>query len=489
MRLFSRAVAAATMAVALVGLPASATASSSTAAAAAPAAAGTGSPNVTPVANVPLVGGDMPAGGLGSDIEFTTIDVTGLPGAGGATGLHTFALAGSLGRGLQIVDVTNPRRPSAPRVFDCKISQGDVQVFTRGTRTYVTYAADYGVTMGSVCYSQLAARGVEVGNGLGSVIVEVTNPYKPRAVGFAQEPKGSHNMTVHPSGGYLYNSNSDFAPVGTIEVFDMRGSRLRSPVKVATLTLTGGSDSHDITFNEDGTRGYSAALTHTLVLDTSDPADPAILGRIVDPTIQIHHQADPITVDDPELGTRTLLVVTDEVNGGASAPCPGGGLHVFDVTGAREAAPVKLGTWFIPEVTAPDGRGCTSHVLRMHPDEGIMTIAWYRMGVRVIDIAGLASAQPGQVASPMREIGYFVFDDANTWSAKTPRIAANGSFWLFANDIARGLDVFRFDASAPESTEPGVWLPATRGGSSASTASLTAVPNGQPFACLIPLDA
>lgn len=483
MRLFRRAAAAAVLTAGLIGLPASATATGST------AAAGTGSPNLNPVAHVPLAGGPSAPGGGGSDIEFTTIDVTGLPGSGGATGQHTFALAGSLGRGLNIVDVTNPRRPSAPRVFDCRVSQGDVQVFRRGARTLVTYAADYGVTIGSTCYSQLTALGVTVGNGLGSVIVDVSNPYRPKAVGFAKEPTGSHNMTVHPSGDYLYNSNSDFDTNGTIEVFDMRGTRLRSPVKVDTLTLTGGSDSHDITFNADGTRGYSAALNHTVILDTTDPANPAILGRIVDPTIQIHHQADPVTVTDAVLGTRTLLVVTDEVNGGGSAPCPGGGLHIYDVTGARETAPVKLGAWFISEVTGANGVGCTSHVLRMHPDEGIMTIAWYRMGVRVLDISGLGSVAQGQTASPIEEIGYYVFDNANTWSAKTPSISANGSFYLFGNDIQRGLDVFRFDSSAPEADDPGVWVPAAVGSAlpAATAGSVTAQPNGRQFTCVLPL--
>lgn len=480
MHFLTRAVAALALSAGLVTLPAAPTQGA--------AAAGTGSPNLAPVAHVPLSGGGGAPGGGGSDIEFATLDVTGLPGApAGVTGRRTFALAGSLGRGLQIVDVTNARRPAPPVVYDCRISQGDVQVFRRAGRTFVTYAADYGVTTGSACYQQLQALNVNVGNGLGSVIVDITNPYQATAVGFAREPKGSHNMTVHPSGGYLYNSNSDFAAQGTIEIFDIRGSKLRSPVKLGELALTGGSDSHDITFNAAGTRAYSAALTHTVILDTTDPANPTILGRIVDPTIQIHHQADPVTVTDATLGTRTLLVVTDEVAGGSSAPCPGGGLHIYDVTGAREQAPVKIGTWFIPEVTAADGRGCTSHVLRMHPDRGIMTIAWYRMGVRVLDISGLAAAQPGQTATPLREIGFYRFDDANTWSAKTPRIAADGSFYLFGNDIARGLDVFRFDASAPQSANPGTWVPAT--GGPTRTASVTAVPTGRGFACVLPLEA
>jgi hypothetical protein len=102
----------------------------------------------------------------------------------------------------------------------------------------------------------------------------------------------------------------------------------------------------------------------------------------VDPSINIAHQSDPVTVDDPILGERTFLVITDELAGAAgNAACPGGGLHVYDITGSLETNPVKVGVWNMPEVRpAVDNLSCTAHVLRLYPEQGLMTIAWYDAG-------------------------------------------------------------------------------------------------------------
>jgi hypothetical protein len=64
----------------------------------------------------------------------------------------------------------------------------------------------------------------------------------------------------------------------------------------------------------------------------------------------------------------------------------------------------------------------------------------------------------------MREIGHYRMPDADTWSAKTPEIdPATGDFHLFGNDIARGLDIYRFDGSATESASAGgTWMSPAR---------------------------
>jgi hypothetical protein len=163
-------------------------------------------------------------------------------------------------------------------------------------------------------------------------------------------------------------------------------------------------------------------------------------------------------------------VVTDELAGAAgNAVCPGGGLHVYDVTGSLETAPVKVGYWNMPDVrfTGTANLTCTSHVLRMYPDEQIMTIAWYNAGVRVVDISGLIGASVGidetlgNVGPGMREVGFHYFPDSDTWSAKTNRIEADGSFYVFGNDLNRGLDVYRFDGQATASSSGGTWIAGT----------------------------
>lgn len=392
----------------------------------------------------------------GSDVEFIT------------AGRKEYALAGTLRKGLRIIDITDPTQPRQAAHYDCPLYQGDVQVWENGGRAYAAYTADSAFDSGGVKAStsqcgrdladDFAAEGIDPAKALGTVIVDVSNPRKPRTVSFLSVPRGSHNMTIHPSGDYLYNSNSDLATSTdpTIEVWDV--SDVQSPTKVHTLHLpvvptSLGSESHDVTFDADGDRAYSAAISQTLVLDTTVPAKPAILTQIVDPAVNVSHQSDPVTLTREDGSERELLVVTDERAGALGTfECPGGGLHVYDVTGSNVLEPVKVGAWFIDRVNAPESR-CTSHVLRIYPEQEMLTIAWYGQGVRVLDISGLAdvTANPAAVAFGdgvgMTEVGSYVMPDADTWSFKTNKIAADGSFYGYGNDLVRGFDVFRYDGT------------------------------------------
>ncbi len=380
----------------------------------------------------------------GSDIEFVHLDG------------RDYALAGTLRGGLQVIDVTRPRQPRRVATYDCAISQGDVQVWQQRTRVLASYTADG--TVGAAGAQSQCGRDLQLEAGdAGTVLVDLTDPRQPRSVSFLPVPQGSHNMTLHPSGHYLYNSNSDLYTSGkvpNVTIYDVRDPEDPKKVQDFELPITPGSlgtESHDITFNARGTRGYVAALSQTLVLDTTDPRDPRLLGKIVDPAINVVHQADPFRVRRPDGTWRRLLVITDERAGAAaSAECPGGGLHVYDVTGAKEQSPEKIGTWFIPAVQPQDGATCTSHVLRIYPRQQMMTISWYSQGVRVLDMAGLATHEggPADIAYGdgvgMTEVGHYVFPDSDSWSFKTNRIASDGSFFGYSNDLVRGFDVFRF---------------------------------------------
>lgn len=438
------------VALCALGLP-TAGATETTTAETAPASA----ENITHVANLDYerrYGQELP---FGTDIELRTMTTP--------DGAIDVAFAGTYRNGLQIIDVTDPTQPALLSVYDCALAQGDVQVFDREDgRIYVAYTADdieSETDPSSGCYQDMGLTEPTYG----TFIADVTDPAAPTTAGFVPFEQGSHNQSVHPSGRYLYNSNSDLSGPAAIEVVDI--TDIGAPRLVTELPLGAGLESHDITFSADGTRAYSAALTHSLVIDTTDPAAPSIIGRIVDPTINIHHQSDPVTIDDPLVGERTFLVVTDELAGAAgNVACPGGGLHVYDITGTLEATPVKVGFFDIPDVSATTGDSirCTSHVLRMYPESGLMTIAWYARGVRVIDISSLAGVSVGLPGPGMQEIGHLWFDDSDTWSAKALQIEPDGSFYVFGNDINRGFDVYRFEAAdggtASMSTGASRWL-------------------------------
>src|SRR5215210_1850726 len=70
---------------------------------------------------------------FGTDIEFATLRG------------RKYAFAGSYKNGLQIVDITRPRKARIAAVYDCGVTQGDVQVFRQRDerrRTFVTYTSD-----------------------------------------------------------------------------------------------------------------------------------------------------------------------------------------------------------------------------------------------------------------------------------------------------------------------------------------------------------
>ena len=394
----------------------------------------------------------------GSDIEFMRL------------GKKEYALAGTLREGLQIIDITTPRKPKRVAVYDCAISQGDIQVWARRGRVLASYTADGSV--GAAGAASQCGRDLDLSaDDAGTVIVDLTKPRKPQSVSFLPVGAGSHNMTIHPSGKYLYNSNSDLLTAGVspfITIYDISAPtkpRFVQDFGIPFVPTSLGSESHDITFSADGTRAYSAALSQTLVLDTTDPADPEIIGQIIDPAVNVAHQADPITMKDSDGVERTILVVTDERAGAAaSVECPGGGLHLYDITGDLETAPAKIGAWFAPVFTIQDGAVCTSHVLRIYPRQKLMTIAWYAQGVRVIDLSGLADAAADPLANPlsiafgdgvgMTEVGYYTMADSDSWSFKTNKIKRNGSFYGYSNDLVRGFDVFKYDGSTIGKVKP-----------------------------------
>jgi hypothetical protein len=417
------------------------------------------SPNMSYVKNIPYEARNGDAPNFGTDQEFTRI------------GGKQYGVFGSYRNGMQIVDISKPARASLTGVYDCGITQGDVQIFRQADergRVFATYTSDTFGDGTSPCYLEAEALGFdaideEAGEGRnGTFIVDITKPRSPRTVSFIEVEQGSHNMTVHPSGDWLYNSNSDlitsFEPA--IEYFDI--SNVNAPTKAGELALPPrpglGTESHDISFSNDGTRAYSAALSQGVIIDTTDPGAPEVITSFLDPAINVWHQMEDITVGD-----RQFLIAEDEFAGAAGGPvCPSGGVHVYDITGANVNDPQKVGYWNIDDVggEADPLATCTAHVFQLHEEAQVMTIAFYTGGVRVVDLSELDSVSLGEnnPAGGMKEIGFYQVENADSWSAKTPAIERGEPFYLYGNDMARGLDVYRFDWDAEESASRGQWL-------------------------------
>jgi hypothetical protein len=449
------------------------------------------SPNMTHVKNIPYAAANGTTPNFGTDIEFAKL------------GGRQYALAGSYRNGLQIVDVSNPQRAQIASIYDCGVTQGDVQVFRQSDmpgRTFVTYTSDTYGDGTSTCYREAEALGFDVrqsdGSGRnGTFIAEITNPAAPATVSFVEFPQGSHNMTVHPSGEWLYNSNSDLitSTQPAIEYTDISDPAHPGATRELALpTRPGlGTESHDITFNEDGSRAYSAALSQGVIIDTTDPGAPALITSFLNPAINVWHQADPFTLTDASGRTREYLVVEDEFAGAVgTGQCPNGGVWFYEVTGELERSPALVGYYNIDDArptTTPDGT-CTAHVFDIHEREQVITIAWYNGGTRVLDVSGLTGIAIGgtQVSGEgVKEIGSARFPSSDTWSAKTPAIdRRSGDFFLYANDIARGLDIWKFDGAGTKPAKKGRWMSGAE--AQAHFAALGAdLPAGYALRCLL----
>jgi len=369
--------------------------------------------DLTPVSNWKYKGG--------TDLEFATIkgrDYAIAPSESAHSGYGA----------LRIFDLTaNPAKPKLVGFLECNVTQNDVQV--RGTVVFM--GVDGGVR-GTECFERLG-----VTPALGVLAIDISHPAAPRPLGFVPIAYGAHNSTLHPSGNYLYVSDSELTPetsgdatahTGRINVVDVRN--VKKMKEVFTLGLPTGLSSHDITFNKKGTRAYSAALTETLILDTTDAAKPSIKTRILDPAINISHGAD-LTADE-----KTLYITDEQAGAAANGVCNVGGVSVYDLT--NELAPVKTGFYaFNPmtSLTSTTNSGvltCTAHVLDFGPANKTFSNAGYAAGVRIVDTVG-------RIGVP-KELASFTALDADTWSAKqykNPR-------YLYANDLARGFDVFAY---------------------------------------------
>ena len=376
-----------------------------------PVAQGTGT-DLRPVANIAYKGG--------TDLEFVTIkgrDYAVVPSekAHGGTGW------------LRMIDITTPAKPKVVGALSCNVTQNDVQV--RGTIVFM--GVDGGVK-DDTCFQQAGAK-----PGLGVIAVDISNPAKPRGVGFVPIKYGAHNTTIHPSGDYLYVSDSELTPkqndapgsqLGRINVVDVRN--VKKMKEVFTLPLPTGLSSHDISFNKKGNRAYSAAITQTLILDTTDAAKPSIKTTILDPAINISHGAD-ITPDE-----KYILVTDEQAGAAANGVCNVGGVHVYDIS--NELLPVKVGYYAFNPVNSLTATSnsqvltCTAHVLDYGPTGKTFSNAGYAAGVRIVDSANLLGVP--------KELASFTAVNADTWSAKQYK----NKRYLFANDLARGFDVFEY---------------------------------------------
>ncbi len=359
------------------------------------------------IANVPYNGG--------TDFEF--VEIKG----------RDYAITGGLGDvpGMRIIDVTDPKNPALTALLPCVMSQMDIQI-SSDQKTAIM-AAD----------SAAGPDGCLMVGRLGFMTVDISDPSKPKPLGVADIPRGSHNTTAHPKKPFVWNSDSDVGGRGEIQIWSIKNPK---KPKLVNTVLSLPHSPHDITFTDDGKMAATASVSHIDLWDTTDPANPTLLFETQCPGCTITHDIK-FTPDS------TVLVAGDEAGGGMGVPCPGGAVYFYSVV------PTPATTVLVPKgiyepgelVFARDGQtglgSCTSHVMDISPDGTHLAVSWYTAGTRYLDMTAFTGATFGDTTTGgVIEEGWFMPDGGTSWASKFHK-----GPYIYSNDLGRGFDVFKIE--------------------------------------------
>jgi len=381
---------------------------------------------------------------VGSDIEFLEMKQ-----ADGS--LKRYAITGSMGNGFNIYDITLVNETVGGTAVltgtfvDPGVNwQGDVQVNPK--RKLVVLATE--------------SPGATVSHGVGSglVFVDVSNPSLPTQVGQITLSGPAHNSTII-NDQYVYTTS----PVRIIDYTNPAAPVDKGPIG-------GMCNGHDITVdpNRPNIIYNACASNQTQIWDVSNPLTPTRLATIQDTRIQIAHQADP-NLDS------SLLFITDERGGGTgNTTMPGGGVHVYDISGKYKPGasinnPIKVGAWFAPfyGLTGNDTAGGpwgnnTAHNMTFQAERNLLSIGWYTGGSFVADMEGPTLASGGVYTNEYKgtnhggpttwgnTMGNILLEGDEVWSTKWTRFDDPAyDRLLYTNGLTRA-DVLRYNGPMPK---------------------------------------
>ncbi len=328
------------------------------------------------------------------------------PGIDRAAGIwlhEDHAYVAGQGAGVLVVDLRDPAEPQVVGQT-ADISARDVALMPQGDRLIV----------------------VAAGSGQGMHFVDVTDPASPVHLSSILGPPTVHNVAVVPGTSIAYNSRSVDTP--GIDVVD--ASDPTAPRHVRTF---GDVTCHDVTFHMDSQRAFCPGIRETQIWDISDPADPQVVTRIVNPAISIHHWALPAH-------NGSLLIIGDEFGGStdAAAGCfinepgpqgtlsdPLGAVWFYDLSGEGPPMPISYVSAAYPTDHVPP-TPCTAHFGEVVPGQDLLLVGWRAAGVYLIDFADLSAPETvAKVPSP-----------GDVWEARF-----HGGY-VFAGDSERGFEVY-----------------------------------------------
>ncbi|MBX9616665.1 MAG: hypothetical protein K2X25_13800 [Caulobacteraceae bacterium] len=388
--------------------------------------------------------------------------------------------------GFNAYDVTGGGEPKLVLSVVCPGGQGDLSV--HGDLLFMSVEQNRGRLDCSVSDGEgdNAGDNVNAARFRGIRIFDISDLNAPRQIAAVQTCRGSHTHTLVPSPSdanvlYVYNSaTAGVRPTGELSIcsggqpgdnpetalysIDVIKVPLDNPAAAAIVNRprifadrttgqiaglwTGGSAGvasqdtaqtnhcHDITVFPEINRAAGACSGNGILLDISDPENPARIAEMFDPDMAYWHSA---TFDN----TGTKVVFTDEWGGGIGARCTASSPATW---GANLVATIDgnylRGQSFhkLPSIQGPT-ENCVAHNGSLIPVPGrdLMIQAWYQGGLSVMDFT--------DPAKPV-EIAFF-----DRGPIEADRLIVGGSwsaYWfngrIYSSEIARGLDVLKLVA-------------------------------------------
>ncbi|MPZ26421.1 MAG: hypothetical protein GEV12_08180 [Micromonosporaceae bacterium] len=411
-----------------------------------------------------------------------------------------FAFVGSY-QGFNVYDVSDPAEPAHLTSVICPGGQGDMTVF--GDLLFMSVEQ----TSARIdCGTQGAPGPINHERFRGVRIFDVSDVQHPVQVAAVQTCRGSHTHTLvtspdDPGNVYVYNSGTsgnvrsseelagctntpdgndpeafldeNGEPIFTsrfmVEVIQvpLAAPETAAVVNEARLMVdpdtgnqhglwpggdhgdgtqsTSATDAcHDITAYPAIGLAAGACEGNGILIDISDPVNPARIDQVTDPNFAYWHSA---TFNND--GTKVLF--TDEWGGGVGARCQAdqpaswGANAIFDIVDGT----MQFASHYKLPVAQTGFENCVAHNGSLVPVPGrdIMVQAWYQGGISVFDFTD--SANPVEIAFFDRgPVAERVNDDGEP-------LTTLGGFWsvyyyrghIYGSEIARGFDVLALTES------------------------------------------
>jgi hypothetical protein len=416
--------------------------------------------NVTPVGHVPFVGG--------SEVDFDGER-------------YLFAGQANLTDDLQRQDVAEGQ-DGGLRIIDLETKEQVGMLECPGTDNYVRYLDPevYNVDEGGREYVAMAHHGNECTRDAladdpntrpgydafnGVMIVDVTDRTDPRIASVVGHDS-AHTVMPHPTRPYLFilpgglaNGTSvpdqRVSPTGIVDVSDPE-----NPEYVGAF-MHNAVGCHDLGFTHDGEHAYCAGFGETQVWDVAGDniESPAVVGTIVNPAIQFHHNA----VVSP---SGQYVVINDEAFGFHT--CSGeaadlyGSLWIYDISVPE--VPVLAGRIAPPDHPDDQGFGtlqdlgpvngwadswCAAHNYNWVPgSDDLIVASWFAGGVTAHDMSDPMSPEL---------VAHYMPHDGVAWSGHY-----YGGY-VVTNDMARGVEILDVPELREAEEEAGEQLPPGRG--------------------------